>query len=125
MGAGEPTEDPAQLNADDFVAVEVDGQRVYLAVRRTGPVARVSAPGEEQEIAGRRVGKPKLEQLLDGLGVFAQEIAGRLRDTDASRVTVQFGCEVAVESGQLVAMIGKISSASSITVSLEWTRPVP
>jgi hypothetical protein len=105
------------------------GQRIYLSVRQDllveGTDGDTAADDEEQLISARRPGQPKLEQLLDGLAGFAQEIAGRLQGTDASKVSVQFGCEVLVESGQFVAVIGKASSKSTITVGLEWDKPTP
>lgn len=48
-----------------------------------------------------------------------------MQGTDASKVNVQFGCEVLVESGQFVAVIGKVSSKAAITVGLEWNKPTP
>nr|WP_246260446.1 CU044_2847 family protein [Streptomyces typhae] len=100
-----------------------------MSVRQDQPgqesARRTGAEDEEEEIGARRPGRPRLEQLLDGLAGFAQEIASRLQSTDASKVSVQFGCEVIVESGQFVAVIGKASSKSTITVGLEWDKPTP
>ena len=48
-----------------------------------------------------------------------------MQSTDASKVSVQFGCEVLVESGQFVAVIGRASSKAAITVGLEWDKPAP
>ncbi|MFC8090430.1 CU044_2847 family protein [Streptomyces sp. NPDC057301] len=111
----------------ELIAVDAGGQRIYLSVRQDqsaqGSARRAGAEDEEEEIGARRPGRPRLEQLLDGLAGFAQEIAGRLQSTDASRVSVQFGCEVMVEAGQLIAVIGKASSKSTITVGLEWDKP--
>jgi Trypsin-co-occurring domain 1 len=98
-----------------LVPVEVDGQKVYLSAR--GTAAQL---GEEQEIGSRQ---PKLEQVIDGLAGFANKMMERLQDTGASRLSVQFGCEVAVESGMFVAVIGKASASSTFTVELEWAKP--
>jgi hypothetical protein len=114
-GSESPSEDSVRL-----VPIEVDGQRIYLSVRAVQPAR--GEPGDEREIAYR---KPRLEQVLDGLAVFAQEIGGRFQETNASKVTVQFGCEVVLESGTLIAVIGKASATSTITVGLEWAKPTP
>jgi len=106
----------------ELVAVEVGGQRIYLSARQVRPAVETAAEGEELEISARRR-QPRLEQLPDGLAGFAQEIAGRLQSTDASKVSVQFGCEVLVESGQFVAVIGRASSKAGITVGLERDKP--
>ncbi|MGW3038380.1 CU044_2847 family protein [Streptomyces sp. NPDC001178] len=121
----------AATGADEFelVAVDVSGQRIYLSARQAPSAdeasGRTRPDGEEQEISARWTGRPRLEHLLDGLAGFAQEIAGRLQGTNASKVSVEFGCEVMVESGQFVAVIGKASSKSTITVGLEWDKPTP
>ncbi|WP_329266883.1 CU044_2847 family protein [Streptomyces sp. NBC_01451] len=118
----EVSQTSAGRDGAELVAVEAGWQRVYLSASQA---RSVDLEGGEEEISGRRRGEPKLEQLLDGLAGFAQEIAGRLRSTDASRVSVQFGCEVLVESGQFVAVIGKASATSMITVGLEWEKSAP
>lgn len=119
----------AESDGAELIAVEAGGQRIYLSARQAPSVqgAEHGAPaeGEEEEIAFRRLGQPRLEQLLDGLAGFAQTIADRLQGTDATTVSVQFGCEVLVESGQFVAVIGKASSKAALTVGLEWTKPTP
>jgi len=113
------SESPGE-GSDRLVPIEVGGQRIYLSVRAVQPAR--GEPGDEREIAYR---KPRLEQVLDGLAVFAQEVVGRFQGTDASKVTVQFGCEVVVESGTLIAVIGKASATSTFTVALEWAKPTP
>jgi hypothetical protein len=35
----------------------------------------------------------------------------------------EFGCEFAVESGTLVAVVGKASGRSAFKVGLEWSAP--
>ena len=105
-----------------LIPVELAGRTVMVAVAGEGLAAVAGAvAGEEREVSGR-VGKPALEQVLDGLAVLATEIAARMRTTDATRVGVEFGCDIAVESGALVAVIGKASATSSIKVSLEWSE---
>lgn len=103
-----------------LVPVELGGHAVLVVVSGDGLDTRPGVTaGEEQEVSARG-GKPTLEQVLDGLAGFAAEVASRLKSTDATRVGVQFGCDIGVESGSLVAVIGKASVSSSITVSLEW-----
>lgn len=99
----------------EAVPVDVDGQRVYVWVEEVGG-------GEEQEIALR---KPSLDQALDGLMGVVRAMGGRLRSTDASKVSVEFACEFAVESGAFVAVIGKASGKSTFKVALEWTSLTP
>lgn len=99
-----------------LIPIDVDGQSVYLAVESTDE----RRPGEESEISSRR---PSLEQALDGLTAIARAMGARLRQSDATRVGVEFGCEFALESGSFVAVVGKASAKSTFKVTLEWSRP--
>lgn len=94
------------------VPLVVGGQPVRLRVGQSPVVA-----GGESEIAWRQ---PSLEQALDSLMGVAGAISARLRDADATRVSVEFGCEFAIESGTFVAVIGKASATSAFKVCLEW-----
>ena len=82
--------------------------------------ATTAGPRAEHEIGARL---PHVEKALDGLAEFAQHIVQRFERTDAQKVTVEFGCDIVLESGTFLAVIGKASSTSSITVGLEWVRP--
>ena len=107
--------------ADEGRFVEIPltlrGQTVYLSVRELSP--EPGAPLEEREISHRQL---KLEQTLNGLGEFAKEIVDNFQDTGASKVAVEFGCEFALESGSIIAVIGKLSSKSILKIGLEWTK---
>ena len=111
---------PAQ---PDLIGVQVRGQRLLIATSAAAQSwADPADPDEESEISSRRH-EPKLEQVLDGVAVFAEEVVERLRGAEATKITVEFGCDIAVESGAFVAVIGKASASSSLKVSLEWQRP--
>jgi hypothetical protein len=99
------------------VPLTVDGHIVFISAKSQDP----SAPtGDESEISSRR---PSLEQLAGSLGAFATALGEKLQQTGASKVTVEFGCEAAVESGTLVAVVGKASAKSTFKVGMEWTKP--
>ncbi|MEV7072471.1 CU044_2847 family protein [Streptomyces sp. NPDC093990] len=105
--------------ADVMVPVEVDGQRLLVSVGLSG--AQVgSGLAEEQEIGWRTA---RLETVLDSLTAVARAVGTRLQQTGASKATVEFGCDVSVDTGQLLAVIGKASSKSAWKVTLEWTAP--
>ena len=101
-----------------LVPLNMGEHTVYLAVRGL----EGAGAGEESEISGR---EPRLDQVLDGLTEFSKELMGRLHQAGASKVTVEFGCEIAVDSGSLFAVIGKASAKSTLKVGLEWTKPAP
>ncbi|WP_406162622.1 CU044_2847 family protein [Streptomyces canus] len=105
--------------ADVTVPVEVDGQKILVSV---GPAGEHTGSGlaEEQEIGWRA---PRLETVLDSLTAVARAMGTRLQQTGASKATVEFGCDVSLDTGQLLAVVGKASSKSAWKVTLEWTAP--
>ena len=108
-------------HADTLVAVELDGHTLYVAAHVVNEHG-LNASIDEYQIASRG---PKFEHLLESLAVFARQVVTSLQNTGASKVTAQFGCEIAVESGSLVAIVGKASAKSSMTISLEWAASPP
>jgi hypothetical protein len=109
-----------QGDPSTLVPLRVDGQVVYLAVQELGAPGAPGASPDEEDISSR---PPTLEQALDGLMGVARTMGARLQQSDASKVVVEFGCEFALESGSLVAVIGKASTRSTFKVALEWNSP--
>ncbi|MGC9538130.1 CU044_2847 family protein [Streptomyces sp. UG1] len=93
-----------------------DGQTLYLSVQRLG----ATTGGSEREIAARR---PTLEEAVDSLVGVARAVGARLQQTGSAKATVEFACEFAVESGTLVAVLGKATARSTFKVALEWVAP--
>jgi hypothetical protein len=102
-----------------LVPVTADGQTLYLSVQRLGST---TSGGSEHEIAARR---PTLEEAVDSLVGVARAVGTRLQQTGSDKATVEFACEFAVESGTLVAVLGKATARSTFKVALEWTAPTP
>lgn len=113
--------DEANVDTEQLVPVEVDGNTLYLAVRDV-PDGNPYGTGAERPIVAR---ERRLDEVLDSIAGFGNQVATRLKFTDASKVTVQFSCEVMVESGSFVAVIGKASAKSTVTVCLEWDSRKP
>jgi hypothetical protein len=104
-----------------LVPVEVGGCRLLVAAHDLsgGPVDRDT----EVEIASHPSARDRLlNGMLDGLAAFATEVVNRFEPTSASKVSVEFDCNVALESGSLVAVVGKASWQRTFTVTVEWTR---
>lgn len=100
-----------------LVPLQLDGTQVFLSVR---PVLAGADVGEEREIAAR---SPALDEVIDGVTALARQVSARFRDLDASKVTMEFGCEIGVESGKFVAILGKATAKSAFKVGLEWSKP--
>jgi hypothetical protein len=104
-------------SVERLVPVQAGDRQVYIAVPGLAPQGD---PGQETEIAARY---PSLDQALEGVRAFAQMAIDRLRDVEASKVVVEFGCEFVLETGSFVAVIGKASAKSAMRVGLEWSKP--
>jgi hypothetical protein len=112
-------EDASAGDETTLVPVTADGQTLYLSVRR---LDSATAGASEREIAARR---PTLEEAVDSLVGVARAVGVRLQQTGSARATVEFACEFAVESGTLVAVLGKATARSTFKVALEWAAPSP
>jgi hypothetical protein len=103
-----------------LIPVEVGGCQLLVAAHDLSgePADRDT----EVEIASRLVRDRMLDGMLDGLAAFATEVVARFEPTRASKVSVQFDCNVALESGTLVAVVGKASWQRTFSVTVEWAR---
>jgi hypothetical protein len=105
---------PADGDREILVPLEADGRRLYVSARA------VDGGGDEREIGARGA---DMDHVLDAVSLLAGKLVERLRDTAASKVMVEFGCEFGIESGTLLAIVGKASSRSAVKVGLEWSQP--
>lgn len=107
------------IDTDELMPVEFDGHTLYISVRAVDREGPGSLTDEHQIVARER----RFEDVLEGIAGFAKKVVSAMQTTNASKVAVEFGCEIAVESGSFVAVIGKASAKSTMTVSLEWVGP--
>ena len=78
--------------------------------------------GEERDIAAAR---PDMTEVIRAIREFSGTLGESLSESGATRFAVEFGFEIAVETGQLVAVLGKASAKSTLKVTLEWAPPGP
>ena len=74
---------------------------------RAGTIQRLGGPTDEM------VGKTENK---------IQAINETMTHVGATRYSIEFGCEIAVESGSFMAMIGKVGAKSQFKVTVEWSR---
>jgi len=102
------------------VRVTVGSASVYIAASEVSPLAGPSGAGiEERDVAGVL---PSLDDVIEAIKEFGSKLAGAFEDTGAARAMVEFGCEFGLETGRLVAVLGKASAKSSLKVTLEWNK---
>lgn len=84
-------------------------------------VDRLVGAGDE-EVAGRLL---SLDGFTDSLRAVTETVsdavATGLSTVKPDKITVEFGCEVGVESGRLTAVLVKGSAKANIKVVAEWT----
>ncbi|MGW4031377.1 CU044_2847 family protein [Streptomyces sp. NPDC004838] len=111
---------------DVLTAIQLpDGTRLMVQAVGVGP--RTARPGgadwhseQSEEEAGLL--DFDLEQVTGALGAFAEGVTSALRRAQPHRLTVEFGCQVGVETGGLIALITKGSVDANLTVTMEWER---
>jgi hypothetical protein len=103
-----------------LVELQADGSVLYIEAR---DLARL--PGDdERELSGsvRRMSAATVDQVAHAVSGFASQLGASLAHTGCQRYSVEFGCEIAVETGQVVAVLGKGSATSSVKITLEWDQ---
>jgi len=63
------------------------------------------------------------KQVTDALEGIVQAVAAPIQKAKAQKATVKFGIELAVESGQLTAVLVKGASKANLEITLEWEAP--
>ncbi|MGW0772007.1 CU044_2847 family protein [Streptomyces sp. NPDC002676] len=99
--------------------VAVDGGVLYIeATSLPGvPEAQDSAWSEDEEVADV---VPDLSSVTAALSGFASQVTQALRQARPDKVTLEFGCELALESSGLSVLIAKGSAKSNLKVTMEW-----
>ncbi|MEU8982603.1 CU044_2847 family protein [Streptomyces sp. NPDC048309] len=115
-GAPVPAEDSSSVTR-----VEVGDAVLFVQATPLGGTPQRDAL-EDEEVAGI---VPDLSGVTSALSTFAGQLNQAFHQAAPQRATVEFGCQLAVESGKLTALIVKGSAAANLKVTLEWSRPTP
>jgi hypothetical protein len=107
-------EDAATVDDMRLKPLRNGDDRVYLSVRH------LDSTGDEKEVSAHT---PSFDEVVSKVMTLANGAVDGLRNTGASRVMLEFGCEIGVESGQLIAIIGKATGKSTFKIGLEWSAP--
>ena len=111
------TDAPAKAIPDsvsaDIPVVLPNGAQVRISgtlVPRTG----------DRDVSFRIPSFEKVAQVVEGIGDSLHAVGEKLKP---SKLTVEFGLEIKVESGELTALLVKGEGTSHLTVEFEWERP--
>lgn len=78
---------------------------------------RATVLGGEEDVA---FGSLSFDGVTDAIQGIAQAITGTLEQVKPRKASVEFGLEIATESGQLTALLVNGSSTATLKVTLEW-----
>ncbi|MET8254056.1 CU044_2847 family protein [Micromonospora sp. NPDC005197] len=115
----EPELTGATAEATIIVPAQLDDTRVFVAALDLDGSA---TDGREVDVAGVET---SLTEVVAGIRTFANAVANELRESDVTKATIEFGCEIALQSGSFFAVLGKASNKSAFKVALEWSRADP
>ena len=76
-----------------------------------------TALGGDEDIA---FAMPSFRPVTDAIEGIAESIVTTLQKVKPHRASVEFGLEIALESGQLTALLVKGSGTSNLKITLEW-----
>ena len=73
--------------------------------------------GGEEEVV---FALPSFEGVTHAIEGIAQSVVSTLEKVKPQKASVEFGLEVALESGQLTALLVKGSGTSNLKITLQW-----
>ena len=82
-------------------------------------------PGATQEEDVSALGKLPFDDVADSIDLITRRVQSALARAKPRRATVEFGLDIAVESGQLTSMLVKGSGTATLTITLEWESLTP
>lgn len=83
-----------------------------------GAIVKVEVSSTGREDVGFDV--KQFQPVADAIEGFVQMIAAPIQKVQPKKASVKFGMELAIESGQLTAVIVKGSGKGNLEILLEW-----
>jgi hypothetical protein len=92
---------------------------IIKAELANGSIVHIQATvlGGEEEVA---FALPSFKEVTDAIEGIAKSVVTTIQKVKPKKATVEFGLEVALESGQLTALLVKGSGTSNLKITLEW-----
>ena len=92
---------------------------IIKAELANGTIIQIQAMalGGEEEVAFTL---PSFKGVTDAIEGIAESVVTTLQKIKPKKASVEFGLEVALESGQLTALLVKGTGTSNLKITLEW-----
>jgi hypothetical protein len=81
---------------------------------------QATALGGEEEVAFTF---PSFKEVTNAIEGIAVAVTNSLQKVKLQKASVEFGLEVALEAGQLTALLVKGTGTSNLKITLEWGEP--
>jgi len=78
---------------------------------------QTTALGGEEEVVFTL---PSFKNVTDAIEGIAESVVTTLQKVQPKKASVEFGLEIALESGQLTALLVKGTGTSNLKITLEW-----
>ncbi|MEV5971403.1 CU044_2847 family protein [Streptomyces sp. NPDC051921] len=101
----------------EITKVELADGVLYVEAQPLGPVGQDAV---EPEGRGGRL--PDLSGFTSALSSFAAQLGDALHTAAPERATVEFGCQLGIDSGVLTALVVQGSTTANFRVTLEWVK---
>lgn len=80
----------------------------------------VKALGGEEDVA---FGLPSFEDVSEAIEGISESLSATIEKLKPRKASIEFGLELAVESGKLTALLVSGSGTASLKITLEWGNP--
>jgi Na+/H+-translocating membrane pyrophosphatase len=95
------------------------GSEIIKAELPNGTIVHIQTTtlGGEEEVGFTL---PAFKDVTDAIEGIAESVMTTLRKVKPKKASVEFGLEIALESGQLTALLVKGTGTSNLKITLEW-----
>lgn len=87
-----------------------------------GKVIKIEVSQTGQEDVGFDDEPLSFKEVTDALEGIVNSLNNTIQKVNPDKASVKFGMKLAVEAGQLTAMIVKGSSKANLEITLEWSK---
>ncbi len=91
---------------------------------KTRVLVRAVVQGGEEDVAAIDRILP-FTQVTSAIGSIAKTLNTAIAQAEPNKATIEFGIEVALEAGELSALIVQGNTSGNLKITLEWEKPKP
>lgn len=81
-----------------------------------------SSPGGMQDVSG--FGDFQSKDLVDSITAISEMLASALKQVSPDKFSVEFGIEVTLKAGKLLALLCNAEGKANLKITMEWSKKV-